>query len=424
MGQFPERFLWGASTSSHQVEGNNLKNNWWEWEQTGEIEASGTACDHYNLFREDFRMAKELCHNANRMGLEWSRLEPEEGIWDQKEWDHYKEAIDELIRLNIEPIVTLNHFTVPLWFHTMNSWAADRSISLFARFAEKAVNELGSRVKYWITINEPHMLAFISYFYGDWTPKIKDSKKAFTILGNMLKSHAEAYKIMNETANRNALIKKPHIGLAKAVAAFHPCSNFSVRDRFAAHRRNKYHNHIFLLSACKGKLLIPGLKHEKLAVKDSVDFIGLNYYYRQFVHNTTKWQEDPLGGICTYGHKHKDQGKVTDMGWEIYPKGIYELLKDFTKYKKPLIITENGLATTDDTIRRCFIKDHLSWIQKAINENIDVFGYLHWSLLDNFEWAEGFSKRFGLIEVNYDTKERIIRDSAKYYAQIIKSGTI
>jgi len=158
-------------------------------------------------------------------------------------------------------------------------------------------------------------------------------------------------------------------------------------------------------------------------VKNTVDFIGLNYYFREFVHHKNPMFQHPFGSVCSQIH-HKDAGKRTSMGWEIYPRGIYETAMSFSKYKLPIMITENGLTTCDDEVRKYFIRSHLSWLLEAIKKGADVIGYMHWSLLDNFEWAEGFGPRFGLVSVDYKTQKRTIKDSARYYASVIKTGTI
>jgi len=421
--KFPDDFLWGAATSSHQVEGDNFFNDWWEWEQSGRTEPSGKACGHYHRFRDDFHIAKELGHNAHRFGIEWSRLEKEEGTWDQNEWDHYKAVADELISLGIEPIATLNHFTVPAWFAKKGGWLSNEAVSLFSRLAVKAIAELGTRVRYWIPFNEPHILAFLGYFYGKWPPGRKSRDETLTVIGNMLKSHVEAYRRMNEEARSDTRIKPPIIGVAKAVTAFHPCSPYSVLDRLSAHNQNIFHNHSFIRSAISGRILTPGLKKENLPVKNAVDFIGLNYYFRQFIHHKKPFRKNPWGEVCSLEH-HEDAGETTDMGWEIYPEGIHEVVKSFSRYRLPIIITENGLATNDDPVRQRFIKDHLRQLLRAIKDGAPVKGYLHWSLLDNFEWAEGYRPRFGLVHVDYSSQKRTIKESARYFASVIKTGTI
>ncbi|MFH1664940.1 MAG: glycoside hydrolase family 1 protein [Candidatus Omnitrophota bacterium] len=417
---FPANFLWGAATSSHQVEGDNFFNDWWEWETSGNTEPSGKACDHYNRFLEDLHMARELGHNAHRISLEWSRIEKTEGTWDWNEWEHYQNVIDSILKLGMQPIVTLNHFTVPLWFARKGGWLNDASGGLFARFAVKALDELGDRAQYWITLNEPNILAFMGYHTGQWPPCLKNPDDALHALRNMLKGHAAAYRLMHEYAGKVHRIKRPKIGIAKAVSAFHPCSPYSVLDRLSAHFRNTVHNHSFVRSAIKGRVLLPRSRHEALEAKNTLDFIGLNYYFRQFIRHSGAFIKNPAGEVCSEEH-HKTPGGITDMGWEIYPRGLYEVIKSLSVYRLPLIITENGLATKDDTVRQRFIKEHLAQVSRAIRHGCPVTGYLHWSLLDNFEWAEGYSKRFGLIEVDFKTQKRTVRDSAKYYAAVIKS---
>ncbi|MFH1305239.1 MAG: glycoside hydrolase family 1 protein [Candidatus Omnitrophota bacterium] len=420
---FPPGFLWGAATSPHQVEGDNRFNDWWAWETADRTAPSGKACDHYHRFREDFGLAKQLGHNAHRMGIEWSRLEKIEGAWDDNEWDHYRTVINELIRLGIEPIVTLNHFTVPAWFARKGGWLNDTSAELFARFASKAVSELGRNTRYWITINEPHILAILGYFHEQWPPGGKNFKEALIVIKNMLKGHVEAYCRMNEAAARTPGAKRPKIGIAKAVTAFHPCVRYSPLDLLSTHWRDKFHNHGFFNSALKGRICLPGLRKEKLPVKNALDFIGLNYYFRQFIRHEKNFIKNPFGNVCSLSH-HPASGKITDMGWEIYPEGLYESVKIHARYRLPIIITENGIATKDDPLRQKFLRDHLSQLLRTIGEGAPVKGYIHWALLDNFEWGEGYTKRFGLIAVDFHTQKRTVRNSAKYYASVIRTGRI
>jgi beta-glucosidase len=417
--RFPGGFLWGASTSAYQVEGGNTYCDWYEWEAAGNSQMCGEACGHYRLYPEDFAMAKELGHNAHRLGLEWSRLEKTEGVWDSAEWDHYKKALDKLLEFGIEPFLTLNHFTMPLWLSKKGSWLSDESPFFFARFAEKASRELGSRVKYWITINEPNILATLAYFWGQWPPCHKDFSETQTVLINMLKGHALSYAAIKGSSSEGV---KPLVGVAKAVTAFHPCRRSSLQDRLAAHRRDRFHNHSFISSLLSGRVELAGRK-EKLPGAGTLDFIGLNYYFRQFIRNDRPFSKDPFGEVCSTSH-HPGSGAITDMGWEIYPRGLYEVVKSFSRYRLPLFVTENGIATRDDDTRKDYIKNHLLALLKAISEGSPVKGYLHWSLLDNFEWDSGYSKKFGLVEVDFDTQKRTIRDSARYYSQVIRSGEV
>ncbi len=423
MNKFPDNFLWGAATSSHQIEGDNFYNDWWAWEQSGGTDPSLKACDHYNRYKEDFLLAKGLNHNAHRLGLEWSRLEKEEGVWDESEWQHYKNVISSLLELGITPVVTLNHFTLPLWLANKGGWTNDESVDRFTRFSEKAYMELGDKVEYWITINEPHVLAFLAYYKGIWTPCKHNFEEAVLVLRNMLKSHAIIYDSLNRIAATSPTLIKPKIGVAKAVSAFHPCKKSSPLAWLCTFLRARFHNQAFVRSLVKGKILLPGHYGEKLQTKNTLDFIGLNYYFRQFIRTPKSFRKNPFGEEC--GHEeHASPENLTDMPWEIYPEGMYEVVTSFNKYGLPIMITENGLATRNDAKRQRYIKGHLQNLLLAMNKGSKVIAYLHWSLLDNFEWADGYGKRFGLISVNYDTQERTVTDAARYYTDIIRSGCI
>lgn len=418
---FPKDFLWGASTSAYQVEGGNFNSDWSEWEASGKSERCGEACDHYNRYTEDFALAKKLGHNAHRLGLEWSRLEKEEGVWDEKEWDHYKKVLDELIRLDIEPVLTINHFTVPQWLSRKGSWLSHDSAVYFSRFSQKAAKELSSRVKYWITINEPNILALLAYYTGEWPPQHKDFREVVEVSKNMLLGHTSSYEKMKEEASRAN--QNPMIGLAKAVTAFHPSSRLSILDHASTFLRKKYYNHSFINSLIRGQMELPGMHGKKLSSKRTIDFIGLNYYFRQFIKHAKPFKENPFGEVTSFLHR-RDAGKATDMGWEVYPRGIYEVIDSFRKYRLPLMITENGIATRKDQVRVNYIEKHLKEVLRAINKGADVIGYLHWSLLDNFEWAEGYTKKFGLINVDFKSQKRTVRPSGEFLKKIIQTGKL
>jgi len=401
---FPPDFLWGAATSSHQVEGNNIHNDWWEWETTGRLkEPSGMACDHWNRFREDFQLAKSLSHNAHRFSIEWSRVEPEEGCFDEKAISHYKEVIASLRSNRLLPIVTLYHFTLPLWLAKQGGWLCPRAPRLFARFAERMAKELGQEVDTWVTLNEPEVYVCKSYLMGDWPPGIKSYKKCVQAMFRLLKAHTLAYHAIKNTLGRGPSTR---IGIAKGVVVFIPCRARSATDKVVIQIRDFFFNHFFVKAAIR-----------------SLDFIGLNYYSRNFIRSGRFGLPAIFGDICDPAH-HPEAGNKNSLGWEIWPEGIYQIVKAFSRYKRPILITENGICTNHDEERLQFIEEHLRALKKAMDEEAPVIGYLYWSLLDNFEWAEGFSPRFGLIEVDYKTQERKIRPSALRFAQICKSGFI
>ena len=420
---FPRNFLWGSATSSHQVEGNNIHNDWWEWEQSGRVlEQSGKACDHWNRFHEDFKLAKSLHHNAHRFSVEWSRIEPREGEFSEEALSHYREVIRSLRSNGLEPIVTLHHFTIPLWLAKQGGWVSDRTPELFARFVRKVAESIGEGIRYWITINEPEVYIFKSYLMGEWPPGERSYEKVYRVAAHLLKAHVLAYDVIQsvaETFHRS----KTQVGIAKHVAVFTPCYHNSWGDRLSAWLRNLMFNHLFIKALVKGRILYPGFFNIRLPGAQTLDFIGLNYYTRDFVHNKGFRIPGIFGDVCTSKH-HSDSGKKNFLSWEIYPKGLFHLVKDFSKYRLPILISENGICTDYDKERWEFIQGHLRELARAIEWGAPVIGYLYWSLLDNFEWAEGFSPRFGLVEVDYATQARKVRPSAKAFAQVCQSGTL
>ena len=409
--KFPNGFFWGAATSAHQVEGGN-HNDWSEWEiknakikmQNAKLKSwpdyilknypnllqeenyiSGRTCDHYNRFEEDFDLAKSLGHNAHRFSIEWSRIEPEEGKFNQEAIEHYKKAILSLRERGLEPFVTLWHWTIPLWFRDKGGWRSKKNINYFFRYEKKIVSELRDNVRFWITLNEPEIYSINSYLKGVWPPQKKNLISYFSVIRNLIYAHRKAYKIIKKIQPR------AQVGIAKNNVYFEQYKNKPtgiILKKFI----DWWWNFYFLNK-----------------IKNHQDFIGLNHYF----HNR-----------IIYGFNKNENKIVSDMGWELYPEAIYFVLKDLEKYKKPIYITENGLADARDEKREWFIKESLKNVHKAIQEGVDVRGYLYWSLLDNFEWDKGFWPRFGLIEVDYKTLERKVRPSATAYKRICENNSI
>ncbi|MBI3008190.1 MAG: glycoside hydrolase family 1 protein [Candidatus Omnitrophica bacterium] len=421
--EFPKDFLWGAATSSHQVEGGNINNDWWQWEQNGNFkERSGEACDHWNRFREDFALAKSLHHNVHRFSLEWSRIEPQEGRFSEESLLHYREVIESLKSNGIEPVITLHHFTLPLWLARKGGWLFNETPFLFARYVRKIVETVGEGICYWITLNEPVAYVFKSHLMGEWPPFEKSYEKALQALSHLLKGHVLAYNAIKEV---NQELNRPsaQVGIAKHVLIFTPCSERSWKDRLSVRIRNLMFNHIFIKALIRGQIFYPGLFHIRLPKARTLDFIGLNYYTRDFVHNEGFRIPKIFGDICTLKH-HREIGKRNFLSWEIYPQGLYQLVKEFSQYGLPLLVTENGVCIDHDEERYEFIISHLIQLAKAMKDGAKVFGYLYWSLLDNYEWGDGYAPRFGLIEVDYTIQSRKVRESARKFAEICKSGQI
>jgi len=417
---FPKDFLWGAGTSSHQVEGNNNNNDWWQWEQHLPLNMrSGQACDEWNRFEEDFKLAQTLGFTAYRFSLEWSRIEPAPGQFDASALDHYRQMIISLRSKGIEPIVTLNHFTIPLWLVNQGGWLSKGSPELFAQYVQKAVEALGGDVHYLITINEPAVYTYKAYMIGEWPPGKKSTKEAFRVVKNLAKAHVLAYGKIKEIYAQKGW-KEPMVGIAQQVLIFSPCSG-SLWDKLSASLRDRMINHLFVEALINGKARIFGVFSIRLPKPKTLDFIGLNYYTREYVRNRGLLLPDILGTECVLENPIV---RKSWLGWEIYPQGLYTFIKDFSKYKLPILISENGVCSNDDAERSEFIDDHLRAVALALKEGADVIGYLYWSLLDNYEWGEGFAPRFGLIKVDYATQKRTIRPSARKYEEIIRSGRL
>ncbi|MBL7072104.1 MAG: glycoside hydrolase family 1 protein [Candidatus Omnitrophica bacterium] len=420
---FPDNFLWGSATSSHQVEGDNRNNDWWSWETEGRVkEPSGKACNQYELFKNDFKLARSLNHNAHRFSLEWSRIEPEEGKFDLQAIEHYREMLKNLRSLGITPIVTINHFTLPMWFYKKGGWIGKRGGQEFASYAAKVAEKLGEHITYWLTVNEPVSNIYSAYITGSWPPGDKSMKQAGKVFVAILKAHCLAYKAIHRVYKKKGWVK-PKVSFAKFTLVYAPCRPKSINDKLASLLRHYYVNKLFIASLMKGRCLAPGMPPTILPARRSLDFIGLNYYTRDYVHLDKLLDLNTFGYVCSVLH-HKDSAKRNFLGWEIYPKGLYDMLMDFSKYKLPILITENGICTSNDNDRIDFLKDHLKEVAQAIKDGADIFGYLHWSLIDNFEWAHGYGPRFGLVDVDYASQRRTVKPSARILADIIKNNAV
>ena len=409
--------------SAHQVEGRNIHSDWWAWEQAGNVnDRSGLACDHYRRFLEDFDLAKQLYHNAHRLSIEWSRIEPEPGRWDEEALAHYQEVIVALRERHLEPIVTLFHFTSPRWFSDQGGWRHPQAIERFERYVERVVEAIGPSVRYWITFNEPAIYVYQGYVAGTWPPGQHSWPMAFRVLERLLHAHTMAYHRIHARLDSHG--SRPLVGFAKHMVVSTPCNPRSHKDRLATWVRQSYFNGAIAESFGRGHLL-PRLRlvAKRAGHRRYLDFIGLNYYTRDFVHFTGWSWGKVFGEVCSLAH-HRDAGVRNSLGWEMYPEGIYECLKQLSRSRLPILVTESGICTNDDSQRTPFIQQHLREVARAMEEDVPVLGYLYWSLLDNYEWHEGFAPRFGLVEVDYATQARCIRPSARRFAEIARTGQL
>lgn len=385
--KFPEGFLWGSAISSYQAEGG-IENSDWSKDYP-----AGKACDYYHQYEKYFDLAKNLNQNIHRFSLEWSRVEPEEGKFDKAAVEHYKKMLLALRQRNIKSMVTIWHWTNPIWFAEKGGWENSKSSEYFARFVKFIVPELDNLVDYWATLNEPGTPLSHSYLLGIHPPYKKSILSFIRVYRNFIKAHNAAYKIIH---NFN---QKAKVGIVYNAAYVKPKHRGSIVEGVGVKAWGYIRNHMFLND-----------------VKNNLDYLGLNYYFPDNIEFTPF--KFPFIGMNNYFKE------ATDMGWEIFPEGIYHALKDLKRYNVPIYITENGIADAADSKRAKFIINHLKWMHKAISEGADVRGYFYWSLLDNFEWTYGFGKRFGLIEMDFDTLEAKIRPSARKYAEICKNNSL
>lgn len=407
--KFPNHFLWGASSSAHQVEGGN-HNQWsvWElenakalasmakgqakylpkWDEMGKSAldpsnyVSGEATDHYSRYKEDFLLLKKMNMNSWRFSIEWSRIEPEEGAWNAEAIEHYRTYLQTLQKIGIEPVVTFWHWTVPVWFDNKGGFTKHANIAYFVRFVEKVLEELGKEFRYIITLNEPEVYVAKGFLDADWPPQKRSKLKAYRTLKHLIKAHKQVYKLIKKTG------RKYLVGIAKNTA-YHYAGDDAFLSRLTAGVM-RYIQDYYILNR----------------VNKSTDFVGLNYYFSNRY----------------YGYRmHNPNTKVNDLGWDMQPQNIQFVLEDLAdRYDKPIIITENGLADADDEYRQWWLGQTLLAMHRALQNGVKLEGYLHWSLTDNFEWSSGFWPRFGLAKVDYATKKRTLRPSAIWFAGVIK----
>ena len=458
---FPADFLWGAATSHFQIEGNpneitNRLSDWSKWttdpSHIADQSTGDRACEFYQHYSSDIELLSELNLNAFRISLNWAALCPEprgsDGVIkiDKDMFNYYRQVLKKTKDKNIKTFVTLFHFCLPDWLATIGGWTNEIAIFEFGKFAELACCELGDLVDFWQTINEPMVYAYHGYVTGSWPPGgIYQYLECFSVVRNLLAGHAAAYQAIHSVENEAKVSYTMHWQY------FTPKQIFNPLDLLITHNRNQVFNHLFPRAVQTGSLQIPFpfsqfQALQKLAgpidgLKDSADYLGINYYTRSICEFSLTAPFLLLGIRSPLRLL-----PVNALDWEVFPEGLYKLLAfDTRPYHKnsdgitrPIYITENGYGSDfpatasimdgdwslDDQDRSAFLRDHLLSIYKAIQVGVPVKGYLHWSLLDNFEWAEGLRIRFGLVRVAYPNQERTLRASAKLYARIAGSNTL
>jgi len=410
--QLPESFLLGTATAPVQIEGGDKNHNWHRWCDKKKIDDKShcfTACDHWNRVEEDVQLMNNIHSDTYRMGIEWSRIFPKRGQLNEENLAHYKNEISLLNASGIKPLVTLWHFSHPLWIEFQGGWLSRRTIIDYLEYISFIVNEFKDIVTDWVTFNEPNVYLTFGYFEGKWSPGKKGKVASYLKAAkHMIIAHQEAYDIIK------SIQANSQVGVAHHLRVFQPVTKGFLSRKGAQLQRHLFQE-IFMDPMTTGEWRSP-LRNKLTVQRNYVDFFGLNYYTRDIVHGT--WRPDKLFG----NRRVPADAPVNDLDWEIYPEGLYQLCMELkARYDMPIWITENGTCDHKDIFRSSFIYDHLYQIDRAIKKGADVQRYYHWSLMDNFEWTEGYVPRFGLYHVNYNTQKRTLRTSGQFYADICKN---
>ena len=440
---FPEDFLFGTATAAYQIEGAAKEDGrgtsiWDVFSHTPgktlEGQTGDVACDHYHRFRDDIAMMTDLGMKSYRFSIAWPRIFPEKGVFNQKGMDFYKRLLEDLHNHHISPAVTLYHWDLPQWVEEEGGWRSRETIPYFVDYAETMFRELGDMVPLWITHNEPWCTSFLGHAFGQHAPGHTDWREALAVSHHVLLSHGEVVDVFRHSG------QKGKIGITLNLTPTEPGTS-QPDDQALAQIVDGNSNRWFLdplfhgaypedmmafYSQTFGPLdFIQQGDHSKIATP--IDFLGINYYSRNRVVYDEKSE---LFGIRML----PPEGDPTQMGWEVHPDSLYHLLKRIEKEYTtiPLYITENGAAYEDEVVdgqvhdekRQEFLRDHFLAAARFLQEGGNLKGYYVWSLMDNFEWSFGYSKRFGIVYVDYESQERIIKDSAKWYQQLIRSRSL
>src|SRR5215470_6808271 len=444
--QFPKDFVWGVATASYQIEGawnvdSKGESIWDRFSHTvGKVKGADTgdiACDSYHRYREDIELAKRLNLKSYRFSVSWPRIQADgTGKPNQKGLDYYKRLADALVEANIRPLATLYHWDLPQPLQDQGGWPNRDIVGPFVEYCEIVTRALGDRVTNWCIFNEPWVFTVLGYAWGLHAPALKDFAATMRATHVVNIAQGQAFRAIK------ASNPKFEVGSAFSVSHCEPASS-SPEDKAAADRAHALANIWFIEPALKGNYpngFPGGNPYELMGVKPgdmelckaNFDFLGLNYYRRTMISAIPPGQGEAATGVRSFD---AFEGPITDFAWEVWPDSFYELVMRITReYNRPLIeITENGCSYLDspdahgkipDQRRIDFTRGYLSALGRAISKGANVRAYHHWSLLDNFEWAEGYSQRFGLVYVDFRSQKRTVKDSGKWYAELAKTGKL
>lgn len=408
--QLPEGFLLGVSSAATQIEGGDVDGNWNDWYRRGFIKDGSdpaVANDHWTRWREDCDQMAAMGLRVCRLGLEWARLVPARGETSQEAIEHYRAELSYLRSLGIRPLVTIHHFSNPMWFEREGAFTKRENLKDFLDYVRLCAEAFGDLVSDWITINEPNVYAVNGYCFGIWPPGEKSYAKTFAVLENMAYCHIRAYALLHETRARMGY-SDTMVGFANHVRVFDPKQPNNPLNRAAAKLGEWLFQGAVTQAMSLGRFSLPLHNHWHIKPGAYCDFHGVNYYTRSTV-----------SGLSDGVRAHSPRN---DLDWEIYPEGLVRCAKKlYAILPRPLWVTENGTCDEADAFRAKYIYDHLSAICAS---DLPFERYYHWCFCDNFEWIEGQSARFGLVHVDYATQQRTLKRSGEFYADLIRHGGV
>jgi beta-glucosidase len=411
---FPPGFTFGVATSAYQVEGG-IENDWAEWERAGRLKEPharcGRAVDHWGRYEEDYGLAREVGASAFRLSLEWARIEPERGRVEGAALEAYRERLLRMKERGLRPVVTLHHFTHPTWFHRETPWHRPESVEAFRAYARACAPLLAGLDALVISLNEPMVLLLGGYLQGLIPPGVADAGRMLAAMENMVRAHVAAREELG------AALGRVELGISQNMLAFAPDRWWHPLDRALVRLGAQAYNHAFHEALSSGRLRVsmPGVGSTRVEVpgaREACDFIGVNYYTRAHLRFV------PRPPFIDFRYKDVHGRGLTDIGWEDWPEGFGHVLREVKRYGRPVWVTENGLDDRGGERRPRFLHAHLGQVLEVLAEGVDVRGYLYWSLLDNFEWLEGWGPRFGLYQVDFATLERRPTPACRYFREV------
>ncbi len=401
--------LLGAASSATQIEGGDLGHNWNDWYRRGRIKDGsdpGRANDHYCRWKEDADLMAVMGLKICRLGIEWSRLEPQEGVFDREAVRHYRRELKYLKKQGVQPLLTIHHFTNPGWFEAKGGFSRMENSRYYLRLVRLCVRSFGDLVNEYITINEPNVYAFNSWLVGEWPPGGRSVKKTADVMSVMACCHIRAYETIHRMREKMGYTDT-RVSFANHIRVFEAKNPGSFLQRGIAAASDWLFQRAMTVAMCTGRFLPPLCNRDYISEGEYCDFQALNYYAK----STVSWRRGVPKGA-----------PVNDLGWEVCPEGIAQSAAWLHQIlPRPIYITENGTCDNQDRFRCRYLYEHL----KALCESgLPVERYYHWCFCDNFEWLEGESARFGLVHVDYETQKRTVKNSGQFYCALIAEGGV